>query len=54
MWVEPDTSPGATPKETTMNRVHHTHNLVRRIIDRRLAALLVCTVASITTAGLLA
>ena len=54
MWVEADTSPGATPKETTMNRAHHAHNVARRIIDRRLAALLVCTVASITTAGLLA
>ena len=52
--MEPDTSPVATPKETTMNRPHHAHNVAHRIIDRRLAALLLCTVASITTAGLLA
>ena len=52
--MEPDTRPGAPPKETTMNRPRHAQNLAHRIIDRRLAALLVCTVASITTAGLLA
>lgn len=37
-----------------MNRPHHAINIAHRILDRRLAALLVCTVASITTAGLLA
>ena len=37
-----------------MNRADPTSPTAHRILDLRLAALLLCTVASITTAGLMA